>query len=299
MDQCDAILQQGIFEEVFIDKRRTISENLLEWLETTDFGNFQRKQSAGLNIGFPIEAVRFELEGAFSEAKFKEWQRAVSEGRVRHFEDSELEQILRRSASDDIVNAWLKCKTPPGFGLIGSIDVNDEDIVFTARYVPNSETDTSPTVEIDGFFVSGATVERGFSNGTKIPFAGRSAILKRIGREQVTIVLSTTKGELRETLPQLPDLPPLATIIRLECLGDISGSRLLDGRTADGTVGLVSNPALSGTKWKINELGSGIVQIECLGDISGNRLLDGRTADGTVGLVSNPALSGTKWKISP
>ncbi len=236
--------------------------------------------------------------GSFSEGEFKEWQRAVQEGRVRQFDDLELKQILERSASDTIVDAWSECIKIRGFGLISSIDVNDEDIVFTARYVPNSETDTSPTVETDGFHVSGATIQRGFSDGVKIPFAGRSAILRRTGREQVTIVLTTTKGELRETLPQLPDLPPPETVIRLECLGAIPGPRLLDGRTADGTVGLVDNPGLSGTRWKVHKIGDGVIQLECLGDIAGPKLLDGRTGDGTVGLIASTSFSDTKWKVN-
>ncbi|MEP0859257.1 hypothetical protein [Trichocoleus sp. DQ-U1] len=299
MDECDAILRQGIFNEIFTDSRRSISENLLEWLKTTDFGTFQGKQGGGLKVGFPIKGVPFELGGSFSEGEFKEWQRAVEEGRVRQFDDSELKQILSRSASDTIVAAWSKCIRERGFGLISSIDVNDEDIVFTARYVPNSETDTSPTVEgKDGFHVTGATILRGFSDGDKIPFGGRSAILRRTGREQVTIVLTTTKGELRETLPQLPDLPPPETVIRLECLGDISGPRLLDGRTGDGTVGLVDNPAFSGTRWKVHEIGAGVIQLECLGDIPGPKLLDGRTGDGTVGLIASTSFSGTKWKVN-
>jgi hypothetical protein len=85
--------------------------------------------------------------------------------------------------------------------------------------------------------------------------------------------------------------------IRLKCLGHIPGPTFLDGRTADGTVALVSDTTLSGTKWKDYELGSGVVQLECLGHIPGPTFLDGRTADGTVALVSDTTLSGTKWRI--
>jgi hypothetical protein len=43
-------------------------------------------------------------------------------------------------------------------------------------------------------------------------------------------------------------------IVALECLGDIPGNRFLDGRTADGTVGLAPNrniPLFSGTRWRV------------------------------------------------
>jgi hypothetical protein len=42
-------------------------------------------------------------------------------------------------------------------------------------------------------------------------------------------------------------------IVALKCLGDIEGPRWLDGRTADGTVGLASKtePPFTGTKWEV------------------------------------------------
>lgn len=46
----------------------------------------------------------------------------------------------------------------------------------------------------------------------------------------------------------VPDAPP--STYRFKCLGTIEGPRWLDGRTADGTVGLVDNIELSGTQWQ-------------------------------------------------
>ena len=65
---------------------------------------------------------------------------------------------------------------------------------------------------------------------------------------------------------------------------DIPGPRYLDGRTANGTVGLAPNlsPKFPGTKWRVVRAGEGVVALKCLGDIEGSRWLDGRTADGTV-----------------
>jgi hypothetical protein len=46
----------------------------------------------------------------------------------------------------------------------------------------------------------------------------------------------------------------IGDIVALECLGDIPGNRFLDGRTANGTVGLAPNrniPPFSGTRWRV------------------------------------------------
>ena len=86
--------------------------------------------------------------------------------------------------------------------------------------------------------------------------------------------------------------------VALKCLGDINGPRWLDGRTADGTVGLAPNltKKYSGTKWVVVSAGEGIVALKCLGVVNGPRWLDGRTGDGSVGLAPKP-LTGSRWKV--
>ena len=89
--------------------------------------------------------------------------------------------------------------------------------------------------------------------------------------------------------------------VSLRCLGNIPGPRYLDGRTADGTVGLAPNLSAkySGTRWRVVRAGDGVVELKCLGDIEGPRWLDGRTADGTVGLApnTNEPFTGTRWQV--
>jgi len=89
--------------------------------------------------------------------------------------------------------------------------------------------------------------------------------------------------------------------VSLRCLGSIPGPRYLDGRTANGTVGLAPNmsPEFTGTRWRVVRVGDGVVELKCLGDIEGPRWLDGRTADGTVGLApnTNRPFSGTRWQV--
>jgi len=90
-------------------------------------------------------------------------------------------------------------------------------------------------------------------------------------------------------------------IVQLQTLGDINGLRWLDGRTGDGTVGLVSseNRGFSGTKWRVHKLNNSDIALECLGEINGARWLDGRTGDGTVGLApkGDGSFSGAVWRV--
>jgi hypothetical protein len=90
-------------------------------------------------------------------------------------------------------------------------------------------------------------------------------------------------------------------IYYLKCLGNVPGPRYLDGRTHDGTVGLVPNlvKPFSGTKWRVVNAGNGTVAFQCRGNLEGPRWLDGRTADGTVGLAphTNRPFTGTRWQV--
>jgi hypothetical protein len=90
-------------------------------------------------------------------------------------------------------------------------------------------------------------------------------------------------------------------IVSLKCLGDMSGPRYLDGRTAMGTVGLAPDLSsrFSGTKWQVVKAGEGVIELKCLGNNEGPRWLDGRTADGTAGLAPNTdkPFTGTRWQV--
>ena len=83
-------------------------------------------------------------------------------------------------------------------------------------------------------------------------------------------------------------------IVTIQCLGDAPGSKFLDGRTGDGTVGLAPDDGGSGTRWRLP--GNGV--LECLGDVPGPKFLDGRTGSGTVGLAPDNGFSGTRWQMS-
>src|SRR5271166_836854 len=97
------------------------------------------------------------------------------------------------------------------------------------------------------------------------------------------------------------DLQP-GWVVVIRCLGNIEGPRWLDGRTANGTVGLAPNLNLPYTsaKWQVTDAGEGAVAFRCLGNIEGPRWLDGRTADGTVGLAPNLNLpyTGARWQVT-
>lgn len=99
------------------------------------------------------------------------------------------------------------------------------------------------------------------------------------------------------------------TALSLQCIGMVIGSdpgRILDGRTANGTVGLATGNVepFTGARWLARPDPSAPnnpsqIVLECLGHIAGPRFLDGRTQDGSVGLAPNtdPPFTGTRWQV--
>jgi hypothetical protein len=215
---CDAILRNGVFNLTTIDSRKTVQDNLYEWLKTTEWEQFKGAQNSGLKIAFPIDGVPVEFSGSHSEDKFREWKRAVDQGRIRNFSSEEFLQIVQRSASTEIVNAWLECiKATAGVGLSCSATANGElGIILSFKFSPNSITDYPPTVLPYGFQVVGAKAPAGFGPGSEIPIGGASIILTRdTPTSSVTIVINSEKGSCQRFLeggkPGEPknDLPPL------------------------------------------------------------------------------------------
>ena len=89
--------------------------------------------------------------------------------------------------------------------------------------------------------------------------------------------------------------------VSLISLGAVPGARYLDGRTADGTVGLApsAEAPFTGARWQVSDGGDGSYTLKSLCKIDGPRFLDGKTADGSVGLAAapGPPFTGTHWEI--
>ncbi len=94
------------------------------------------------------------------------------------------------------------------------------------------------------------------------------------------------------------------TNVIIHCAGNIPGRDWLDGNTVNGSVALQYNvhfqkPALTGTRWKIVDLGGGHVGLQCLGNVAGPQWLDGNTVDGSVSLAPETGgrYTGTHWRM--
>jgi hypothetical protein len=222
MNPCDSVLKAGVFNQILVTTTKSLSENLTEWLESIDYNEFQRQQSAGLNIGFPFKGIPVSIGGAFSQNEFDNWKREVSIGSSRQFTEEETMQIFSRSASPAILDAWSTCikNTIPAGALPGLhhdlISTGEPNFVFEVKWIPNSMSDFPPTVLPGGFQVVGATSSSTFSDGMEIPLAGFSIILTRTSTSGVTIVLNTTKGTITESIPPIPAPPPKLPSITLK-----------------------------------------------------------------------------------
>ena len=88
--------------------------------------------------------------------------------------------------------------------------------------------------------------------------------------------------------------------ILLRCLGQLDGPEWLDGRTADGGVGLAPHTAgvYTGTVWEVREkpFWQRNIALKCLGKgVEGNRWLLGDPRDRTVRLGPDSDIENAQW----
>ncbi len=62
-------------------------------------------------------------------------------------------------------------------------------------------------------------------------------------------------------------------MVTLECLSDLAGPRFLDGRVADGSVGLAPHTdwPFTGTWWAVVRLADDVVKFRCMTHFQGAR----------------------------
>lgn len=240
MDNCDAILKAGIFNDILVRQDRSVAENVFEWLKTSTYSEVKNKIDAGLKVALPIEGIPLDLGANFTEDEFNQWKQDVDQGRARNFAEHEALTLVQRSVDQGIVTAWTICmdrKYGAGLSLSISEPHEQQGLVLTARYIPNDVTDAPPTIQ--GLRVLGATPLLDLA-GFEVEIGGTAVILQRqagIGlfeRTQdrkveitktevyapITVALQTTKGSRDVQVPAfiteqrvaIPPVPKETTI---------------------------------------------------------------------------------------
>ncbi len=158
MSECDKILEHGIFDGIQISTSKSAAETYTEWLKSATYQEIQNAQNQGLQIGFPIDGVPFQLGASASQNDYNAWRQAIDTGRTRTITDQEMVTIAQQSVDRGIVSAWKDCVLNTAFGLLDYEDIAD-DGTFTVlfRYAPNAPEDRPPT--ITGFVVTNANLQ--------------------------------------------------------------------------------------------------------------------------------------------
>ena len=195
MSECDKILRAGIFNTLIVNSQKTISDNLFSWLSTVEWETFSKMQQDGLQVGFPIKGVPVNISGNHNKESFKEWKKAVQEGNVRNFDQSETFQLIKNNVDDTIVNAWLECirskSGQTGLTFETKSEENSKTLVIEVKYSPANINDVPP--EISNWQLVGASfvIEPQI---TEVPYGGYTFVLTRDGDQEVTVILNLKGG---------------------------------------------------------------------------------------------------------
>lgn len=214
MRNCSEVLKGGVFETLIVNSDKNVSENIYEWLQKAEYEELKKATEAGLNIGLPIKGIPFKLGGDFSEDEYKNWKKAIAEQRTRSFNENETLQIIRKTASSAILNAWVNCQIGPnpetGTGIVTTLKLNPSKdvLLYKVRFLPNSDIDADTLPKVTEFIVTGAKTIQGIQVDDYISFGGNTATIERNGNSGITVNLQTSKGSSIEAVKALEeDIP--------------------------------------------------------------------------------------------
>ncbi|WP_368895085.1 hypothetical protein [Priestia megaterium] len=207
MSDCSDILKlQPNMTEIITNKSYDFSSNFLKWFEKATYEEYKRTVGGSTEAQFPIKGIPVGGGADYNEETFKRDQERVKQGSQGGLSTSESVNLISHiTNSDTIADAWLKCMIAYKpelitFGLRSEIVENGDDILLTISWIGESNSDVPPKI-ID-YSIEGATFQTGFPENLEIGPKGYTLILNRNNDgEEVSIVVNTTKGSEKKTLP--------------------------------------------------------------------------------------------------
>lgn len=208
---CNRVLEQGIFNQTFIQASESNRVSFQEWQCTTEFRTHDEAINAGVSVGVPIYDIPVQFGGTFSRAEREAWKSNNCNASFSTSDYARKYLEIKRLISGDLLAAWNRCieSTTPRVGLKCSVSSPDNDnLSFSMRYVPVDDEDARrPSVTssiVTGADVVGAAPparSQLVPVGTQIVNSATTVPLRRAGTSPVMVVVNTTRGSCEIYLP--------------------------------------------------------------------------------------------------
>jgi hypothetical protein len=208
---CNQILEHGIFNTSSTDSLSTKTQTLINWLSQSTFESFVQAKDSAARIGFAIEGIPIELGGHSRETDWHNYQASLQ---TLNFSDQKtLDQFSQTviSADKGIVDAWTACILQrPGVShavIVSSYDPK----VFTVELIYQM-VGPPPTTTIKDFTVSPTTVHCSPRVRAGSEISSTSIILncsRQSAVDAVQVTGNTSKGPLSAKLPGLTPRAPI------------------------------------------------------------------------------------------
>jgi hypothetical protein len=212
---CNAILEHGIFDKTSTDTLRIRTHTLINWLSQTEFKSFAEARDAGLKIGFPIDGIPIELGGY---SRDNEWSQYQASLQTLDISDTKILEEFHQTvdaADQAIVNAWQVCILSRPGTVHTVAEMSDDPKRFTLLLIYSPVGDP-PKAKIYDFVItpSSATCEPSVWTywfwHTDVPSSGLILNCNRqTASDAIQFTGNTAKGPLTAKLPGIvPAVPP-------------------------------------------------------------------------------------------
>jgi hypothetical protein len=198
-DDCDKLVNAGeVFNITKVDISKKLNEQISQWLKRTTYHEFK----TAANLGLEIDIGPIALNANSSQDDWGRFEMWLSQGHEIRINEADAISIFQKTASRDILDAWLACKrNRNGWTLTPKVMKGEKDATIDIVFNSTQGVDAgNASAEISsGGTISGEVPET-FTRGET-----KTILCQRSGSDKDTvIVVHSNRGDATATIPADP-----------------------------------------------------------------------------------------------
>ncbi|WP_124846757.1 hypothetical protein [Acidipila sp. EB88] len=219
---CEALLAQGVYDGIQQTAANSSASSYHSALCTGTVQQSSGGGSAGGGASIVIPGLNIPLGLNFNDAQNfqNSYKSSFCHGLDTHDLSDQNLTFLSSVASPVLVQGYNACVASRRQGIQSSILTapDNKSISFEVWFTPTIHpNDSAITGKISINPASNATCDNGVPQNTRLGLSHQTMVCTRVGNEGVTIILPTSQGDLRASLPPAPP-PPSATQVIMGAL---------------------------------------------------------------------------------
>lgn len=234
-EKCEAVLEKAV-KKLNYSSLDAFNQDFMAVLKMSRTERVTAKKSGKAGIKAIFEAVPISANGEFQSERMRYLSEMVQKNEHLVTEMLRTERISIEEINPAAIEAWRECVRPQGISIrrLGG-DEADSDFLVILDYIPANDAEKTQKVKTVTVSSSAKPVGRGtLVDGASLPrFTSLSGMYRRIGRQEVLVVVTFESGQTAKSLRldaiPLPPPPPVKQTHTLNVSMEEVGSKIIKG----------------------------------------------------------------------